>query len=189
MEGLLKTIAGFANAKGRDFYIGVEDKTNKLIGFNRKDADSERNFFNNKLNEHTTPRPQALFSFIPYKIHDTERFIIKVTVPESPVKHVILKFKQVPPIHMQCADFTYGATYEEVIKISLQSSQAQYGSLDSTEIYNADNYKKLFDFYSFHNDGKILPEKALRSAGFYNQDGTLKNGALLFGDDYDGEKT
>ncbi len=31
--GWLKSIAGFANASGGDFYIGVEDKTNKLIGF------------------------------------------------------------------------------------------------------------------------------------------------------------
>ena len=31
--GWLKSIAGFANATGGDFYIGVEDKTNKLIGF------------------------------------------------------------------------------------------------------------------------------------------------------------
>lgn len=32
----LKSIAGFANASGGEFYIGVEDKTNKLIGFDRK---------------------------------------------------------------------------------------------------------------------------------------------------------
>lgn len=36
--GWLKSIAGFANASGGDFYIGVEDKTNKLIGFDRTDA-------------------------------------------------------------------------------------------------------------------------------------------------------
>ena len=42
--GWLKTIAGFANASGGDFYIGVEDKTNKLIGFDRAEADNERNF-------------------------------------------------------------------------------------------------------------------------------------------------
>ena len=45
--GWLKTIAGFSNASGGDFYIGVEDKTNKLIGFDRKSADNERNYFNN----------------------------------------------------------------------------------------------------------------------------------------------
>ena len=37
--GWLKTIAGFANASGGDFYIGVKDKTNKLIGFDRKSAE------------------------------------------------------------------------------------------------------------------------------------------------------
>ena len=40
----LKTVAGFANAEGGVLYIGVEDKTNKLIGFSRKDADKERSF-------------------------------------------------------------------------------------------------------------------------------------------------
>ena len=34
--GWLKSIAGFANASGGEFYIGVEDKTNKLIGFDRR---------------------------------------------------------------------------------------------------------------------------------------------------------
>ena len=43
--GWLKSIAGFANASGGDLYIGVEDKTNKLIGFDRKAADNERNYF------------------------------------------------------------------------------------------------------------------------------------------------
>jgi len=67
--GWLKSIAGFANASGGDFYIGVEDKTNKLIGFDRKAADNERNYFNNQVNEHLTPRPQMKISFIGYKIN------------------------------------------------------------------------------------------------------------------------
>ena len=62
--GWLKTIAGFANAFGGYFYIGVEDKTNKLIGFDRKGADNERNYFNNTVNEHLVPRPQMKISFI-----------------------------------------------------------------------------------------------------------------------------
>ncbi len=189
VEGWLKTICGFANAKGGDFYIGVEDKTNKVIGFDRKEADKERNYFNNKVNEHSFPRPEALISFIPYKIRDTERFIIKVTVMESPVKPIILKFKQIPAIYMRREGFTNGATYEEIIKMSIQSSKTQFDILDSTEKYRKENFTKLFDFYVAQNDGKILSEKSLRSAGFYNKDGTLKNGALLFADDYDGAKT
>ena len=53
--GWIKTVAGFANAEGGSLFIGVEDKTNKLIGFSRKDADNERNYFNNLVNEHVFP--------------------------------------------------------------------------------------------------------------------------------------
>lgn len=74
--GWLKSIAGFANAAGGAFYIGVEDKTNKLIGFDKKNADNERNYFNNQVNEHLTPRPQMSISFLRYEINETERFII-----------------------------------------------------------------------------------------------------------------
>ena len=62
--GWLKSIAGFANASGGEFYIGVEDKTNKLIGFDRRDADNERNYFNNQVNEHLIPRPAMKISFV-----------------------------------------------------------------------------------------------------------------------------
>ena len=55
--GWLKTIAGFENASGGDFYIDVEDKTNKLIGFDRKSAENERNYSNNQVNEHLIPHP------------------------------------------------------------------------------------------------------------------------------------
>ena len=42
--GWLKSIAGFANAAGGDMYLGVEDKTHKLIGYERMAADKERNY-------------------------------------------------------------------------------------------------------------------------------------------------
>ena len=94
--GWLKTIAGFANASGGDFYIGVEDKTNKLIGFDRAEADNERNFFNNQVNEHLVPRPQMKLSFVRYEIKEKERFIVHVQVSESVIKPVILKYKNIP---------------------------------------------------------------------------------------------
>ena len=78
--GWLKSIAGFANASGGDFYIGVEDKTNKLIGFDRTEADNERNYFNNQVNEHLSPRPQMKLSFLRYMIKEKERFIIQLYV-------------------------------------------------------------------------------------------------------------
>lgn len=187
--GWLKTIAGFANAFGGDFYIGVEDKTNKLIGFDRTAADNERNYFNNQVNEHLVPRPQMTISFVRYEMKEKERFIIRVRVLESVIKPVILKYKNIPSIFMRRDGFTNGATYEEIIEMSVKSKNTQYDILTSDVKYDASKFTMLRDFYSAHNDGRALPEKALQSMGFYNEDGMLANGAVLFADNYQEKKT
>lgn len=187
--GWLKSIAGMANASGGDFYIGVEDKSNKLIGFDRFSADNERNYFNNQVNEHIVPRPQMKVSFIRYTIKKDERFIIHVQVLESVVKPVILKYKNIPSIFMRRDGFTNGATYEEIIEMSVKSKNTQYDILVSDKKYEASNFKDLQKYYASHNDGKKLSEKALRSMGFYNEEGLLANGAVLFEDNYPERKT
>ncbi len=187
--GWLKSVAGFANASGGDFYIGVEDKTNKLIGFDRKGADNERNYFNNQVNEHLTPRPQMKISFIRYETKNGERFIIRVSIPESVVKPIILKYKNIPSIFMRRDGFTNGATYEEIIEMSIKSKNTQYDLLVSDIPYEQDQFSTLRTFYQDHNNGKELKEKFLKSLGFYNEEGFLLNGAVLFKDDYSGEKT
>ncbi|MCD8021983.1 MAG: putative DNA binding domain-containing protein, partial [Lachnospiraceae bacterium] len=185
----LKSIAGFANASGGDFYVGVEDKTNKLIGFDRREADNERNYLNNQINEHLVPIPSMKISFIRYEINENERFIIHVRISESAVKPVILKYKGIPSIFMRRDGFTNGATYEEIIEMSVKSKNTQYDVLISDRKYEASKFHTLREFYASHNNGKALTEKALQSMGFYNEEGLLANGAVLFEDDYQGKKT
>lgn len=187
--GWLKTIAGFANASGGEFYIGVKDKTNQLVGFDRKAADNERNYFNYQVNEHLTPRPQMNISFIRYEANKNERFVIRISVKESDIKPVILKYQNIPSIFMRRDGFTNGATYEEIIEMSVRSKKTQYDVLESDIKYNPDKISKLKDFYSRHNNGKELNEKLLRSLGFVNESGYLLNGAVLFLDGYKGDKT
>lgn len=185
----LKTVAGFANASGGDLYIGVEDKSHKLIGFDRKNADSERNYFNNQVNEHLTPKPPMHISFIRYEVKGKELFLIKVSVAESSVKPVILKYKGLPAIFMRRDGFTNGATYEEIIEMSVKSKNTQYDLLVSDKKYDAENFSMLREFFKNNNNGKELREKALDSMGFFNKDGYLLNGALMFQDDYNEKKT
>lgn len=187
--GWLKSIAGFANASGGDFYIGVEDKTNKLIGFERTEADNERNYFNNQVNEHLVPRPQMKISFLRYEVKEKERFVIHVHIPESVIKPVILKYKGIPSIFMRRDGFTNGATYEEIIEMGVKSKNTQYDILISDEKYEASDFSVLREFYASHNNGRLLTEKALQSMGFYNEEGLLANGAVLFKDQYQERKT
>lgn len=85
--------------------------------------------------------------------------------------------------------FTNGATYEEIIDMSVKSKNTQYDILTSDVKYDASKFTMLREFYTSHNDGKELTEKALQSMGFYNEEGLLANGALLFADDYQDKKT
>ena len=63
---------------------------------------------------------------------------------------------------------------------SIKSKNAQYDILTSDKIYEASHFKDLKTFYSTHNNGKELKEKALQSMGFYDENNMLANGAVLF---------
>lgn len=187
--GWLKTVAGFANADGGVFYIGVEDKSHKLLGFERAEADKERNFFNNQVNEHLIPRPFFEIEFLSYEMHGKVLFIIRISVKKSPVRPIILKYKGIPSIFMRRNGFTDGATYEEIRQMSIASENASYDSFFSDKKYDGKDFLKLKDFYASHNGGKALPDKALCSLGFFDAKGRLANGAVLFSDTYQGTKT
>lgn len=187
--GWLKSFAGFANANGGTMYVGVEDKTNKLIGFDRTEADSERNYFNNQVNEHVSPRPPYQISFLRYEIRGQERFILAIRVESSQVKPVIVKFDGVPSIFMRREGFTGGATYEEIIAMSIHSQPASFDTVMSGEEYNSGDFETLRAFYRQHTGGKALSDKMLASLGSFNEKGLLANGAMLFRDHYAGHKT
>ncbi len=183
VEGWLKSIAGFANAGGGSLYIGVEDKSGKLIGFTREKADSERNFLNNQISEHVSPRPPYKVSFLPYENNGKELYVVEARVEKSPVRPVILRFKNVPSIYMRREGFTGGATYEEIIEMSLESSNKAFDVLSSGVKYRREDFSRLQSFHRQHNNGREIGDKALQSMGFFNSEGMLANGALLFSDD------
>lgn len=188
MLNWMKCVAGMSNNLGGDLFIGVEDSTLKLIGFTNEEADKERNFFNNAINEHFSPLPSLEIKFINYKIKDKERFIIQIHVYESIKRPVILKYKGNPIIYMHRNGFTNGATYEEIIDMSIKSSNSEYDTLSSRIKYNSNDFKDLQEFYKEHTDKDHISDKALKSMGFYNEDNLLSNGAILFMDNYDGNK-
>ena len=156
--GWMKTIAGFANADGGKMFIGVEDKANKLIGFDRIEADAERNYLNNQINEHIYPSPDVTIRFLPYSIHGSQRYVLELTVPSSGIKPVIFKINGVPAIYMRRNGFTNAAAYEEIRRISLESTHLQYDMLASKSVYRPEEFRELEIFCQEHN-GKPLTEK------------------------------
>lgn len=69
-------------------------------------------------------------------------------VKESAVKPVILKYKNIPSIFMRRDGFTNGATYEEIIEMSVKSKNTQYDILVSDVKYHWDKLLSLRAFYT-----------------------------------------
>ena len=81
------------------------------------------------------------------------------------------------------------ATYEEIIEMSVKSKNTQYDMLVSDMKYDPTELSDLRAFYERHTGGSTLKEKALKSLGFFNEEGYLLNGAVLFLDGYTDKKT
>lgn len=166
--GWLKTICGFANAEGGTMFIGVEDKTNKLIGFDKKEADNERIFLPNQINQYVYPYSPINIEFIPYKNRKKEGYIIKVDVNESEVKPTIVKFKGLYGIFMRREGYTNEADYEEMTKMFASNIDTQFDTTDTGIEYNRASFSKLSNYYSEHNEGKELSDKSLKAISFFN---------------------
>ncbi len=184
--GWLKTIAGFSNAKGGYFVIGVEDKTNKLIGFGLDELDKEKLFFYNQIKEHFDTLPEIESNTLAYEINGNRRYILIFHVLESHIKPVILKMQGAPLIYMRRDGYTNYATVEEIMKMAKYSINPKYDK-DKTDItFDFNNFTKLKQFY-FENTQKELTIKDLESINFYDENNKLYKGSNLFRDDYDGK--
>ena len=76
-----------------------------------------------------------------------------------------------------------------LFRSSIHSQFASFDAILSDKTYNPDDYQTLREFHRQHTEGKELTDKALASLGFFNEEGILTNGAVLFGDHYSEHKT
>lgn len=70
----------------------------------------------------------------------------------------------------------------------LRSFPVSYDNQLTDIKYDPKAFTKLFAFYKLQNK-KELTDRLLKSIGFFNEDGYLYQGSLLFKDDYDGKDT
>ena len=185
-ENWLKTIAAFSSTVGGDLYVGVEDKSNKLIGFDYDELDVQRNIINNLVNEHIFPIPYLTFEYLSYKVRDSERYIIKVHVKESASKPVQLKYKGHKEYFKRRDGYTSNYTLEELRNDIINTSYTPYEKGTTKKAFKTSDFSKLFALYEEKNKGQKLTKKALEISGFISEDNMLSNGALLFKDDYNG---
>lgn len=183
----MKTVCGFSNAEGGTLFIGVEEESFKLIGFDQAEADKEKLFFYNEIRNHSSIVPSYKIEAIPYKINDAIRFILKIEIMESDKKPMIIKYDGMPMIFVRRDGFTNAATEEEIRMMILSSNHPSFDDAITDIDFNIDDFKKYREFYK-ERTGKDLILKELESINFV-KNGKLTNGGYLFSDLYNGNKT
>ena len=188
MLGWLKTVDAFANTKGGVLFVGVEDKTNKLIGFESNEIDKEKLYFYHEVKEHFDTLPEIVSEIVSYVINDKTRYILKLNIYESKVKPIILSYQGLPCIFKRRDGYSSATTTEELIDMSVNNKTVKYDTTITDIKFNMEDFKKLSNFYEKYTSSK-LTEKQLAAINFFDNNHNLTKGALLFKDDYDGKDT
>ena len=170
----IETITAFANTNGGAVYIGVNEKSNKIIGVSIS-KESVQNWIN-EIKTKTEP------SIIPdVKIIEIEgKIIVKISVKEYPVKPVSVRGRY----FVRKQNSNHQLSIQEIADIYMQSMQYSW---DSYEYKNA-NYNDLDEniIYSFiekiNKEGRFkLPNDAKLALKKINllKNETVTNAAMI----------
>ncbi len=185
----LKTIAAFANGDGGDLFVGVEDKSHTIVAFDHAEADRQMNLIRREGRQRLVPSLFLDPVAIPVKGKEETRYIIQVHVAKSRNVPVMLKSHNAYCTYVRKFGATEIATPEEIRELVLNHEETSFDVLPTGEKYDPNDFKLIKEEYKHNHNGEILLDKTLQLRGFFSSEGNLSQGALLFKDDYDGDKT
>lgn len=186
--GWLKTLAGFANTEGGILYIGVENKTHKIVSLDHNTTDKIILMIHRQIKQRIEPQIFYKIETISITENKKTRYIIKVIVSTSKILPVTLHEDNLLGIYVRNYGNTVLATPEQIRDLVLLSDNNPFDQPFTEQNFSPDQFKKLYTLYKDRTETE-LTKKALISAGFINKENKLSKGALLFSDDYSGEKT
>lgn len=181
-KGWLKTVDGFANGKGGVFYLGVEDKTHRLIGYDLQERDREKRYFRQMLDKHFKTAIGCKMDVIPYEVQRKKRYLLKIRIFESSYKPVFLYIGNDAFVYLRNGRETIPATSENIYFMAKRRACPAFDVQQADIPFHKEDFTKLYAFYKELNEDKELTEKELESIGFYDKEYHLKRGALLFQD-------
>ena len=179
--GWLKEIVGFANSKGGNLYVGVEDKTHKVLALEHKLADSIALMVHRLIKEHIEPAIKYNISKINVPDTSPTRYVLIISVERNKALPVALKFNNFSFYFVRHFAKTSPATSEEIQNLVLESESISYDSPFTLEDFNESDFTFLYKVFK-NNNGRDLTIKDLQSIGFISLDNKLSKGALLFKD-------
>ena len=183
----LKTLAAFANTEGGTLYVGVENKSHKVVALDHETADKISLMVHRQLRNKVTPLINYDISAIPVPGILPCRYVLRINVLKSNNLPVVLHQDGLLGIYVRIFGRTDVATPEQIRDMVLMSEEIPYDRPFTDIIFDPEKFKKLKN--TIETGGNVFNEKALISRAFMSSEKYLSKGALLFADDYNGEET
>lgn len=184
----LKTVDAFANTYGGKLYIGVDDTSYKVIGFNQKGVDGQVQLFISGLKEHFKTLPSYKFTYFNFKEDDEEKYLICIEISKADRLPVFVSYQGFSLAFIRDEGRTTPAREDQIQDMVISSACTPYDYIPTNEIFDAKSFSLLYKTYKEKNN-KDLNEKTLSSIEFFSKDKKLSRGALLFKDGYSSNLT
>ena len=187
--GWLKEIVGFANSCGGSLYVGVENKTHKLLALDHVAVDKIILMVNRLVKAHI--EPPIVYDFVSHPVPGTKpiRYVLEIRVEPTKYPPITLKFDGDGSVFVRHFGETSVATGEEIRDMVACSEFVSFDDRFTQEEYHEEDFSKLFAYYAKRHPGEKPTLKELISIGFVSTDNRLSRGALLFKDDWSSPRT
>lgn len=179
--GWLKTLAAFANTDGGDMYIGVDNKTHKVLSLDHHMVDQLTLMVNRLVREKITPSIRFHINPVPVGKMVPSRYVLHIHVEHSHELPVTVHEHGLLGIYIRNFGQTVTATSEQIRNMILLSDNIPYDRPMTDEIFHKEDFSHILKYAEEQNIQ--ITEKALISIGFMSSDHFLSKGALLFRDD------
>lgn len=183
----LKIVDAFANTLGGKLYIGIEDQTGEPVGLNKAAVDKTILTFSRLVKNHIVPIPRYEVMTLPFIKDGAEVYIVVFEIEKSEAIH-FLKYKGFSSVFVREFGLNSLAGPEKMASLYASRAAEPFDTIPTKRRFDPADFKTLYHRYQ-EVQRQPLTENALADIDFFDRDGYLTRGAVLFADDYQGEET
>lgn len=181
----LQTVNAFANTAGGDLYVGIKDENFEPIGLPLNVVDKQVQVFLREVKEHLTP---AITYKIDYILLKKDLYIIKIHINRNNQTPVFLKFHNHADVFERIEATNSIASAETITKLVLDSLGVKYDNNTTNQVFNIDSFSYSVKVFKNKNN-KEINQKIFSSLDFFDENNHLRQGAVLFLDNFKGNET
>ena len=179
--GWLKTIAAFANSRGGKMYIGVDNKSHKVLALEHTLADKTVMMIHRQIRNRIEPSIDYEITSVSCPETHPIRYVLCVEVRPGKNLPVVIHEEGLLGIYIRIFGETVLATPEQVRELILLSENTPFDRTFTSVLFHREDFTRFFQFLS--SRGIQVTDKELISIGFMSDTLMLSRGALLFKDD------